>query len=383
MKFVFGKPVDEPFDREEEVGKLRTLILRGQSTSVIGVRRIGKTSILLKTLKEINLPKVYVNVEVFTEGKSVDLVAFLEYYSALILSETLRNLDPKARIPMILRERGESVINALRDMLGYMKISLNFRPMNVELFLNKGTNYKESVRELLDLPQLMAEKLRKRLVVVMDEFQYLRLAEQNYPGLFHLLRSKWQFHKDVVYVVSGSSVGLLERMFSSGEEPFYQFFFPIYVKPFDRGVSLRFLKSGLEDEGKKYSEEALAKAVDELDGIPAWLNYFGLETLGCEAVEQNCVAKTLERMYNDPVIVRMVEGEYNKLGKNAKLVISFLARRGGMGNLRGVGLRKSSLMEGVNSLLREGYLTREGRGVYRIVDPVIAKVLRIRSADVG
>ncbi|MFP3261092.1 MAG: ATP-binding protein [Sulfolobus sp.] len=54
MKFVFGKPTDEPFDRETEINILTSMILRNQPTAVMRVRRIGKTSIILKTIKNID-----------------------------------------------------------------------------------------------------------------------------------------------------------------------------------------------------------------------------------------------------------------------------------------------------------------------------------------
>lgn len=69
MKFVFGKPTDEPFDRETEISILTSMISRNQPTAVIGVRRIGKTSIILKTIKNIERPKIYINAEEFVEGR--------------------------------------------------------------------------------------------------------------------------------------------------------------------------------------------------------------------------------------------------------------------------------------------------------------------------
>ncbi|WP_252896982.1 AAA family ATPase [Metallosphaera hakonensis] len=214
-------------------------------------------------------------------------------------------------------------------------------------------------------------------MVVIDEFQFLRLGEQNFPGLFHLIRSKWQFHGNVEYVVSGSSVGMLERLFSSREESFYQFFFPIYVNPFSRETSLDFLRRGFEDEGVRYEAESLKSVVEELDGIPAWLNYFGLKALGCGKVNDPCVRRVLEEMLVDPMVVNIVREEYNKLSGNARKVIKFLAEKGGRGDLRGINLGKSSLNEGIRKLINDGYMKREERGIYSLTDPLMAKVLKV------
>jgi AAA+ ATPase superfamily predicted ATPase len=377
MHFIFGKPIDEPFDREEEIETLTKLILRLQPTSIIGLRRVGKTSIILKVLKEVKYPKVYISVEDFVKGKSFDFDSFLEYYASLLLAETLKFMDPKVKIPFLLKMKGQEIEKTLRDILGYLKISLNMNVASVEVFLDslKKGGMREPVMELIDLPQQMAERIGNKIVIVFDEFQYLKLAEQNYPGLFHLLRSKWQFHRDVEYVVSGSSVGMLEDLLYSKDQPFYQFFYSYYVNPFDRDTAIKFLREGFKQEGKEFDDDALKMAFDELDGLPAWLNYFGLKALDCKRVNKECVDKILKGLSNDSMIMGLVEEELNKLGKNAREVLLFLAKRGGKGRLRGIELTRSSVNEGIKSLLRYGYVKREERGVYRIIDPVLAKVL--------
>ena len=372
MKFIFGKPTDEPFDREEEIKTLLDMIERKQPVAVIGVRRIGKTSVILKTLKAVNLPKVYISAEDYVEGKSFDLKSFLSYFSSLLITEVLNYTDPKRNLPKVIKYRGKEVIDRLRELIGYIKLSFNINLGEVELFLEKGN---KSIPELLDLPQRLAEEFKVNLVIAIDEFQYLRLASQNYPGLFNVLRSKWQFHKNVSYIISGSSVGLLEHMFSNKKEPFYQFFFPVYIKAFDENASKLFLFQGFKDEGKEFEEEAISYAVKELDGIPAWLNYFGLKSLSCEKVTLECAKKAISEMYEDPIIKSAVLQEYNKLGKNARAVLKYLAEKGGKSSLRELQLSRSSLNEGIKSLINEGYIRREERGVYSIIDPLIAKVL--------
>lgn len=76
MKFTFSKPTDEPFDREE-INTLSTLINIKQLVSVIGNRRVGKTSIQLKVLSLIFTPYIYISAEDFVEGKSFDLILWV------------------------------------------------------------------------------------------------------------------------------------------------------------------------------------------------------------------------------------------------------------------------------------------------------------------
>lgn len=374
MKFVFGKPVDEPFDREGEIGELRSMIVRSQPTALIGVRRIGKTSVILKTLKPVSTPKVYLSVEQYVEGRSFDLNSFIAYFSSLVVAEALRTLEPTRKLPLLLREKGREAVSTLRDLLAYLKLTLNINLISIELYFENRSKLKDALKEALELPQLLAEKTGENLTIVLDEFQYLRLAEQNYPGLLHLLRDTWQFQKDVVYVISGSSVGVLNHMISSREQPFYGFFYPIHIQSFPREISLKFLREGFEEEGVKYEEEALEEAVNRLDGIPAWLNLFGLRALKHKNLDRHAAQEILNQLMEDPLVVSLVLKEYQKLGKNAKAVLKQLAKTDG--SIRGIDLSKSSTTEGLRTLLQEGYIQRVERGKYTVVDPVILEVLK-------
>lgn len=379
MKFIFGKPTDEPFDRENEVRLLTDLINRKQPTAIIGIRRIGKTSIILKTLKNISLPKIYITTEDFVNGKSFDLQSFLAYYSSQVLSQLIVALENRKNSPLqIVKIKGKEILEKLRDLIGYVKIKFNLPLGDIEALI-EGRNLKESVRNIIDLPQTLGENFDLNFVIIIDEFQYLKLASQSYPGIFHLIRSRWQFHDRISYVISGSSVGLLEKIFTDKEEPFYQFFYPVIVKPFSEEQSKEFLRQGYFEENKEFSEEALEIVVKEIDGIPAWLNYFGLKTLQCNKITSECAKNMLVEMFNDPIVRSIVEQEYNKLSKNAREIMKFLAMKGGRGNLRGINLKKSSKNEGLKSLISEGYLTREERGIYAITDPVISKVLSLMN----
>ncbi|AWR95277.1 AAA family ATPase [Acidianus brierleyi] len=377
MKFIFGRPIDEPFDREEEIKALNELISRNQPTAVLGIRRIGKTSIILNVLKNQNIPKIYINVEDFIEGKSIDIIGLFSYFSSSLLSEAIKFMEPRKRIPIVLKEKGEEAIKTLREILGYIKINFNINLGKVEIFLDstKKGGIKESLKELLDLPQEISENINKKILIVLDEFQYLKLGEQNFPGLFHSLRSKWQFQNNVEYVISGSAVGMLENIFKKNQ-PFYQFFFPIYIKPFCKDKSEEFLSEGFQDEGKTFLEDGIKKAVEYLDGIPAWLNYFGIKSvLECRTIDEKCANKVIEDIYKDPVIQVIIKDEYNKLGKNARKILKFIANKGGEGNLRGIELSRSSINEGIKSLFNEGYIERKDRGVYRIIDPIMSKIV--------
>ncbi|WP_369610454.1 hypothetical protein [Sulfurisphaera javensis] len=56
------------------------------------------------------------------------------------------------------------------------------------------------------------------------------------------------------------------------------------------------MKQGYEEEGKEYEEEALTLVAKELNGIPAWLNYYGLISLSCKKIDIKCAKCSLNKM---------------------------------------------------------------------------------------
>ncbi len=190
----------------------------------------------------------------------------------------------------------------LRDVVEALKVTVNLPEVSstIEVLLDKiekDNRINEEFSQALDVPKVLGEKFEVSVVVVIDEFQYLRLAKQNLPGIFHKMRSKWQFHKNVEYVVSGSEIGLLQEIVENKEEPFYLFFYMVEIKPFERDTSIFFLEEGFRAEKikKEVSREDIERLVDFVDGFPAWLNLVGIKI----AYENWSVNKVISELPKD------------------------------------------------------------------------------------
>jgi hypothetical protein len=219
----------------------------------------------------------------------------------------------------------------------------------------------------------LAEKFNIRIVIAIDEFQYLNFAKQAVPEIFHVMRSKWQFQKRVSYVISGSAVGMLKEIMSSKNQPFYQYFYSIRVNPFNRETSKEFLRKGFETDGVKVSEEYIEKIVEYVDGFPAWLNLVGIK------VElEGEVEKALSSLPFDDNVISAIEGDLNKLSPTARSVLRKLAKLGGTGSPRDLGENEWSVQRGLKQLIRYGYVEREERGIYKIIDPMVTHYLSVR-----
>jgi len=376
MWFNYGPPTDNPFGRDEEISTLIKLLKTGQPVGLIGPRRIGKTSILLASLKRVNLPYFLISAEDFLKGeKGFNFAEFLSAY----VSKTLLTIYPFSGHMFKIEEKVKSYLKVLRDLLGAVKISFNIPDITglIEVILDKGERGKDLSEEFsraLELPEILAEKFNTRIVIAIDEFQYLNFAKQAVPEIFHVTRSKWQFHKRVSYVISGSAVGMLKEIMSSRNQPFYQYFYNIRVNPFDRKTSKDFLKKGFEVDGVKVND--IDRIVDYVDGFPAWLNLVGIKV---ELSKDTDVEKILSALPFDDNVISAIEGDLNKLSPNAKSIIRKLARLGGVGSPKDLGENEWSTQRGLKQLIRYGYVEREDRGIYKIIDPMVTHYLSARE----
>lgn len=231
----------ELFNREEELSVLDAAISRGDPlVIVLGIRRIGKTS-LLKSFLE-NWYGVYVDMR--GVRREVDL------YERL--SEGLSSSLGKLK-------------RLLKDIRG-VKIS------------TLGVELKYKGRDSISLLGLLEElnRRRKRVIVVFDEAQLIRPPLS--AELKNIIAYSYDNLENITIILSGSEVGLLREFIGvdNPESPLYgRYFRELVVKRFSRKLSEEFLEKGFHELGVKVDSEVLSEALDLFNGIVGWLVFFG------------------------------------------------------------------------------------------------------------
>ncbi|ARM77181.1 ATPase [Acidianus manzaensis] len=371
--FIYGVPTTNPFGREKEIGVLSNFLKSGQPVGLMGVRRVGKTSLLLASLHRVSLPYIYVSAEEFTSGKSFDFYSFVSSYAVSVTSVLYSFAGYK-----VLIEKGKSVVKQLRDLIGAVKVTFNIPEVSatLDVTLDKVERKKrleDEFPKIVDLPQIMAEKFGiPKVVVAIDEFQYLTLAKQSMPNIFHVLRSKWQFHTRVSYVISGSLIGMMDELLNSKDQPFYQFFYLMKVEPLSSKASKEFLKRGFEYYGVRINDEEIDEIINYVDGLPAWLNLVGLKIVN----ERKSVGDVLNSLVEDVNVVNAVEGDLKKLSPKAKSVVKKLAILGGEGRPKDLGDDRWGVIRALQQLIRYGIVEKKDRGIYKIIDPLLVHYLK-------
>ena len=231
----------ELFDRERELEILDKAAERGEPLiTVLGIRRIGKTSLLKSFLEEWT-------------GLYIDMRG------------VRRELDLYERISEGLEEG----LGKLRRLIEGIR-GINIVGVEVEI--------KYRGKDSISLAGLLEElnKHGKRIVVVFDEAQLIR------PPLSAEIKNAIAYAYDnlenITVILSGSEIGLLKDFIGidNPDSPLYgRYTLELPVKRFTRDLSIEFLRQGFREARIRVDEKIIEEAVEFFDGIVGWLVFFG------------------------------------------------------------------------------------------------------------
>ncbi|MEL9990587.1 MAG: ATP-binding protein [Thermoproteus sp.] len=342
---------DELFDRQEEAERLRRALEDRAAAVVVGMRRVGKTS-LIKAVT-YGVPRVYLDVRAFEERGYIAYADLLD-----VLSGELRRLLPAfRRLAELLKSvRGVSVSG----------ISVEF---------DRGKDAPRLI-EILEALDKLGEETGRKVVLVLDEAQ--ELAKLRGRTILPALAYAYDHLRHLTVVYSGSKVGLLYRFLKveDPESPLYgRYLERIEVRPFPRELSLRYLEAGLREAGAPVDRELLEEAVDALDGVVGWLAYFGLRVL---AGSKAALQETLE--YAERIVVSEFCHFVKAMGSPRYVHVLKLAARGARWSdvkryltaVEGRAITDSETTKLLRNLVDYGFLEKRGEE-YVVADPVLRR----------
>lgn len=257
MGFI-ERPAERPselFDREKELEDLKRSISSHTITLVLGVRRVGKTSLV--KVATYNMPRVYLDIRKF------ETASYITYNE--LLEELRRSLNDFI-----------SFSKKARGYLGRIR-GVKILDFGIEFSTSRQRPSFSSILEALDE---CAGDEGTRLVMVFDEAQ--ELSKMRGYTILPSLAYAYDNLKNLSFVFTGSKVGLLHRFLriNDSSSPLYgRYIEKIVLSPLSRDLALEFLRRGFEEHGVSVSEDFLHSAVEALDGIIGWLTFLGLRAL--------------------------------------------------------------------------------------------------------
>ncbi|ALM76598.1 AAA family ATPase [Thermococcus barophilus] len=346
---------EELYDRENELKELEEAISRGERlVLLLGMRRLGKSSLLNVALNELPNPSVKIDVrKTYSEYSSVN-----RYIIGKILLSSLS---------------GKKLVEEVKSFLSRVR-GITFSGMKVEI-----TSKDFSITELLEALNEYGRE-RGRVVIAFDEAQYLRFGgATKYDGIIAYAMDNLE---NLTFILTGSEVGLLFDFlkFDNPEAPLFgRYHHDILLERFSKELSEEFLRRGFEEAGFSVREEEIEDAVEELDGIVGWLSLYGY----IRATRKLNHEKALEEVLKEAKSVINTEisrlfaysPRYRIILKAVALGYSRWSDIKDYLTLKLGYINDSNFSILIENLVKYGYVEKK-EGRYTIPDPVLAKVFR-------
>ena len=281
------KPKDNPFylrgyhgtylfcDRKQETAQLISNVKNGINTTLISIRRMGKTGLIHHAFHSL------------AKDKKVTCI-YIDIYATQNLSEFTNQLAS-----IILKTFPKSK----RIGKEFLKMIKNFAPVfsydpltgmpNVSLSFSQSNQPQHSLVSLF----AFLEKQDKKIVIAFDEFQ--QITEYPEQNVEHILRTLIQPLKNCAFIFSGSQKHILLDMFSSAKRPFFSSTQFLFLNKIEFKEYSKFIKKIVTKYQKTIQNDAVAFI----------LNWTKRHTYYTQALCNKVYAKntdeiTLETVYN-------------------------------------------------------------------------------------
>jgi AAA+ ATPase superfamily predicted ATPase len=244
---------------------------------ILGPRRIGKTSLLLKIRQtiveeQVGIP-VYINCS-FVGNET-------EFFQLIVTktAESSKNLDfSSIRIAARVSDL-EADISA---------------KLSSKLF--RSAVWKDFAEEVFQIIEGNAEKQKKPIILLIDEFPFLG---PNFEGFLRTVLSKTKW---VSFVITSSATRLL-KITTNSEKPFYLFFKSITLGPFTEQETAELITRGSSKLDVQFDSLAIEEIHNLARGMPLYV----------QALLGECVTISQEKPRSSTVTQRTVSLAYNLL----------------------------------------------------------------------
>lgn len=378
-------PTEEPLAREQMIGReadvreLTTQLTSGVHRIVAGPRRTGKSSVCRAVVAELCERGYYsVSVSLFRLADGPALTRGLAQ-ETLANRDALRKLIQRARgtAGFILRGASLAVVLRVKSELGDA-VEMAFDPLAISRL-----DTTEALAAAFRLPQAIAERDGRQLVMFIDEMQELsgRRAPYGEPdALLGQMREILHESPRVTCLFAGSIEHLMRDIFTSTRRPMAGFggfheLEPIGEQQWRAGLAARF-----EQDGCTIDDDALTRVIQAGGGHPRSTMLIAQQT-HIAAVEEGAHDVELvlaERGFRGAMLAEQTRhadlvDRIRALGATALRVSRRLAADE---TPYGAGGEAKSVKRALDTLALAGVASRRGRGDWYISDPLLARYIR-------
>jgi uncharacterized protein len=369
-------PADLLIGRGEDVREIASTLAAGGHLIISGPRRTGKTSVCDAALRSLESEGRYVvEVDLFRIASAAELAEAL-------VAHTIANRSAMRRIVHQAREAGRLVADAAgvsaviksKTELGE-ELEIAFTPQMARRDPERYLDY------ALALPGEIARADGKRVIVFFDEFQEIAGPRTPYgdpDALTKRMRAIFQRSPGVSLLFAGSIEHLMRDLFTPRRRALSQFGGFHELRPIAPGDWMEGLRARFRLDDCEIDEPALSRLVELGEGHPRATMLI--------AQKAQMASVLLDTRKIDLTVVEQgyraaLEGEWmsheqsvERLRDSHRYALQ-VARRIAQGDPPYRDLPRNSVRRALEGLRGAGIARSEGRGRWRITDPLLARYL--------
>lgn len=386
VPFVNGVPVsgDHFVGREAILDEIGMLIDGARDGAInhmllLGLRRMGKSSILLNVKRRLESDKKVVPVIINVAGIPTRQV-FARVYMRSVLDGYMSKAGNRAILKKIkagIRE-GIGGVGGRADQVDvsvaeYLKFSVTLS--------GKERDDEYLVEQALGYPEALGSGDGTLFVVMIDEFQ--DLLKLGAPFL-STMRRVIQGQKSVTYILAGSAPSVMRDMAYNPNAPFYRQLYDIRVPPLPANDVSKFLAGRFGVAGISVGQDVLEDIWARSQGFPDYVQRLALRALvRCrESDKQSISLSDVEGAYGD-MITRLdleFESQFRSLSEREREVLIAMAHsdNGVTSIARRINALPTSIPMTLRRLVSKDMVRKHMEHRYMIADPVFADWLLAR-----
>ncbi|GBF32869.1 hypothetical protein DCCM_1065 [Desulfocucumis palustris] len=364
--FPLGGPVPEKdvVDREDFIFSLQTRLAEGQSIMLAGPRRIGKTSLAYEVLRRGKKQGFYtVSVDFFRLSDKRD-------FAVSLINACLENRTGVRRTIDVLKDRAKSIA-------GTAKITLKLEDLEFGIgFLADEKNDNVLLDYALDLPNVLAKRDKKSVIVLFDEFQDAsRVVDAD---IYKKMRSHFQNQESVAYMFLGSKEGIMDTLFGNRKEAFYRFATILPIPPIPENAWIKYIIERFSHRGINTEYEIIKEILNRTGGHPqdtmlvcSEIFYALLEA------EENTITPGIVRLGYDRALITLTpvyDEILDELSQRFK-VRDVLKRIAFGKSVYAKNINPNEAKRAVDHLVSKAIIQKKGRGSYTFVEPMFQEYI--------
>ena len=186
----------------------------------------------------------------------------IDLYSTSSLAEMVMMLSKE--IIQKNKSKGEKTLTSFIQVVKSLRPGAKIDPVSGELkfdlSLGEITQPSNSIEEIFDY----LEQQEQPCIVAIDEFQ--QIADYPEKNALALLRTHIQKIKNTWFIFSGSNRRMMEKLFNSPSEPFYQSCCPLYLGVIDKDEYYNFASKHFANDGRTIPKECFDLIYNTFEG---------------------------------------------------------------------------------------------------------------------